>query len=194
MRIQDLSSRPGLGFLLIAEAKPISPFGFRAGEPWDVLFARAVEVGDVVSVHTDPRWGGSLDLVAEARLRTAKPILAKGIHVSDGEVRAALAAGADFALVVGRVPADDLLPRCLLEPNSVGELAGLPAGCAAVWNSRDLSTGGLKAETFAAARAAWPGWLCQASNLRAPGDVHPSADAVLVGQGLAEFAAGLGRI
>jgi indole-3-glycerol phosphate synthase len=194
VRIQDLSPRPGFGFVLIAEAKPISPFGFRSGEPWDALFARAAEIGDVVSVHTDPRWGGSLDLIVEARARTAKPILAKGIHASDGEVRAALAAGADFALVVGRVPAADLLPRCLLEPVALAELAALPAGSAAAWNSRDLSTGGLKPQTFAEARAAWPGWLCQASNLRAPADVDPSADAALVGQALPEFAAALGRI
>jgi indole-3-glycerol phosphate synthase len=187
VRIQEIEPAAGRTFLLIAEAKPVSPFAWRSDRTWDELFALAARVGDVVSVHTDARWGGSIDLIAKARTLTAKPILAKGIHASDDEIRAALAAGADFALVVGRLPAADLLPRCLVEPNSVAELGRLPAGTAAVWNSRDLSTGGPKAETFAEARAAWGGWLCQASNLKTPADVAPGADAALVGEALPSF-------
>lgn len=192
MRIQDLTAASGRPYLLIAEVKTVSPFGWRSDRTWDELFALAARTGDVISVHTDPRWGGSIELVAKARALTAKPILAKGIHASDDEVRAALAAGADFALVVGRLPAADLLPRCLVEPNTVAELMQLPPGTAAVWNSRDLRNGGLKAETFATARAAWGGWLCQASNLEAPRDVETSASAVLVGTALPAFARKLG--
>lgn len=194
MEIQNIFPARGRRFALIAEAKPLSPFGFRSGQSWDELFRLAAAAGDVVSVHADPRWGGSLDLIRAARSRTEKPILAKGVHASDEEIRAALAAGADFALVVGRLPAPDLRPRCLIEPNTLAELGALPPGTAAVWNSRDLRDGGLKEETFADARAAWPGWLCQASNLRSAGDVHPGAQACLVGQALPEFIGSLGLI
>jgi indole-3-glycerol phosphate synthase len=188
VRIRDIVPRNGRPYLFIAEAKPVSPFGWKSDASWEELLALAARVGDVVSVHTDPRWGGSAQLIEEARGRTAKPILAKGIHATDEEVRAALGAGADFALVVGRLPAAELLPRCLIEPNTLAELRALPADVAAVWNSRDLRDGGLKPETFAEARALWKGWLCQASNLKAAADVAPGADAVLVGQGLPSFA------
>lgn len=192
MRIQDLTPANARHYLLIAEVKTTSPFGWRSGGTWDELFALAARVGDVISVHTDPRWEGSVELVAKARALTPKPILAKGIHADDIQIRAALAAGADFALVVGRLPAADLLPRCLVEPNTVAELAQLPPETAAVWNSRDLRNGGLKPETFGSARAAWGGWLCQASNVGGPGDVEPSASAVLVGTALPTFARKLG--
>lgn len=76
----------------------------------------------------------------------------------------------------------------------MGELAALPLGTAAVWNSRDLATGGLKPDGFTAARSAWEGWLCQASNVASLRDVDPSANAVLVGQGLPGFAAEMGVI
>lgn len=173
---------------VIAEVKTRSPFGFTSEKSWDDLFAIALQTGDMISIHTDPRWGGSLDLVRKARSLTRKPILAKGIHANDKDIEDALAAGADKVLVVGRVPkihAD----KCLVEPNTIAELKALPRGIKAVWNSRDLSSGGLKSETFAAARTAFRGWLCQASNIRTMGDVHPDADAVLVGTHIEEFAA-----
>lgn len=187
VRIQDLKPRVSGRPLFIAEAKPRSPFGFSSGSSWEALLSLAIDCGDVVSVHTDPRWGGSLDLIRAARAKTGKPILAKGIHAEDAEVRAALEAGATFALVVGRMPAADILPRCLIEPLSVAELRSLPPEVAAVWNSRDLADGSLKKEAFAEARAVWRGWLCQASNIRGVADVQPGADAVLVGQGLPSF-------
>jgi indole-3-glycerol phosphate synthase len=194
VRIQDTVSATGNPYILIAEVKTVSPFGWRSGKGWDELFALAAKVGDVVSVHTDPRWGGSLELIEKARSLTKKPILAKGIHAEDGQIRAALAAGADFALVVGRLPAADLLPRCLIEPNTLAALAALPPGTPAVWNSRDLADGGLKAETWAEARAAFTGWLCQASNIRTPADIAPGVDAILVGTALPSFADYLGLI
>lgn len=194
MGIAELRPSRDRAFLLIAEVKTESPFGFAAERSWDDLFDLARRAGDVVSVHTDPRWGGSLDLVRAARAGTGKPILAKGIHATDEEVRAALAAGADFALVVGRLPAADLLPRCLVEPNSLAELRALPRGAAAVWNSRDLRDGSAKGETIAEARAAWGGWLCQASNLGLASDVYPGVEAALVGQNLPSFSASLGDI
>jgi hypothetical protein len=53
-------------------------------------------------------------------------------------------------------------------------------------------TSGKKKESFAEARSRFNGNLCQASNLRTKDDVHPKADAVLVGTHLEEFAASLG--
>lgn len=172
----------------IAEVKTASPFGWRSKRSWDELFKLADRYGDMISVHTDPRWEGSFELVTKARKLTDKPILAKGIHAGDDDVRNAFDAGADYVLVVGRIP--EVHPKkCLIEVNAVADFETLPKDTKAVWNSRDLTTGGTKSESFAQVRAAWDGWLCQASNLRTPKDVASGADAILVGTHLPEFAA-----
>lgn len=168
----------------IAEVKTKSPFGWVSDKPWDELLLLADKIGDWVSIHTDPRWGGSLELVQEARKRTFKPILAKGIHSSDTEVDEALSAGADYVLVVGRLPPHR---NVLVEPTTLEGLRAIPNGYKAVWNARDLATGLPKPYRFAEAREAWPGWLCQASFLRSWDDVHPLADAILVGEHLPAF-------
>jgi indole-3-glycerol phosphate synthase len=173
---------------VIAEVKTHSPFGWQSDKSWSELFAMANEVGDIISIHTDPRWHGSFDLVRKARSLTTKPILAKGIHASDDDIKQALVAGADHVLVVGRIPAIHL-DKCLIEPYTIAELTRLPGQCRAVWNSRDLATGGLKSETFAEARKAFRGWLCQASNIMTMNDVDPAADAILVGTHLEQFVA-----
>lgn len=175
------------GVQIIAEVKTRSPFGFQAEKSWEELFAIATRVGDMVSIHTDPRWGGSMDLVAKAKRLTDKPILAKGIHATDELVREAFEAGADRVLVVGRVPS--VHPeRCLVEPNTLDELRALPSTLSAVWNARDLATGHPKSVTFGQARAAWEGWLCQASFITTIHDIAPGAQAVLVGEHLETFA------
>jgi len=172
---------------IIAEVKTISPFGWRSEHAWEDLFAIANEVGDIISVHTDPRWGGSFELVKRARALTNKPILAKGIHAADHDIKHAITAGADYVLVVGRVPAVHL-DKCLIEVTTISELDALPQTARAVWNSRDLLTGGEKTETFAVARERFSGWLCQASNIATMADINPSADAVLIGTHLPELA------
>ncbi len=172
---------------IVAEAKTHSPFGWHASHSWDELLAVANEIGDIISIHTDPRWQGSLELVRKARQLTTKPILAKGIHATDREIENAIEAGADFVLVVGRIPKNHI-NQCWLEPNSLTELIKYPKDTRVVWNSRDLQTGQAKAETFAQARQAWPGWLCQASFICTPADIDPGADAILVGTNLLEFA------
>lgn len=164
----------------IAEVKTQSPFGYQAERSWDELFRVANNIGDVIAIHTDPRWGGSFDLLEKARALTDKQILAKGVHAADEEICRAVEIGADLALVVGRLPGVHL-ERCLVEPNSLEELVELDRGIKAVWNSRDLAAGGLKAATFQEAREVFPGWLCQASNIRQLSDIEPLADAVLVG-------------
>ena len=175
---------------LIAEVKTASPSGWKSDRSWDELFAMANEHGDMLSIHTDPRWGGSMELVARARSMTEKPILAKGIHATDDLVADAFEAGAHYVLVVGRVPA--INPElCLIEPYTLAELRELPPGMRAVWNSRDLrlllQPNNRKSETFAQARSVFPGWLCQASNITTFQDIEPGADAVLVGTKLPEF-------
>lgn len=165
---------------IIAEVKTESPFGWQSEDSWDELFEIANQVGDILSIHTDSRWGGSFELVKKARQLTDKPILAKGIHASDQEIIKAIKAGANYVLVVGRIPKVHL-DKCLIEPYTLDELSKLPKDTKAVWNSRDLKTGGLKLEDFEAARKIWPGWLCQASNIETLEDIDPFANAVLIG-------------
>lgn len=172
-------------FELIAEVKTQSPFGFKSDKSWDELFELANEYGDWISIHTDPRWGGSFDLIKKAYARTNKPILAKGIHATDDDVNRAFDAGADYVLVVGRVPEDPM--NCIIEPNTLVQLSQVSADQKIVWNQRSLDDGMPKIETFDQARELHEGWLCQASFISSLKDVNPGADAVLVGENLEEF-------
>jgi indole-3-glycerol phosphate synthase len=176
--------------LIIAEVKTRSPFGYISSKSWDELFSVADEVGDMISIHTDPRWGGSFDLISKARRLTKKPILAKGIHATDAEIMRSLDNGADKVLVVGRIPAFEP-EKCLIEPLTLAELKAIPANLNVVWNSRDLRDGDVKKETFEHAREIFKGWLCQASNIRSISDVDPRSDGVLVGTHIVEFAKSL---
>src|SRR5262245_45908430 len=69
--------------LFVAEVKTGSPWGWRSPYSWEFLMEVADRVGDWVAIHTDPRWGGSWNLLRRARAKTGKPILAKGIHAND---------------------------------------------------------------------------------------------------------------
>jgi indole-3-glycerol phosphate synthase len=171
----------------IAEVKTISPFGWKSSESWEELFSLANTHGNMLSIHTDVRWGGSFELLKRAREMTKKPILAKGIHAADEDVRRAVEeCGADWVLVVGRIPA--VYPnQCIIEPYTLEELTRIPNDMRVLWNSRDISTGELKKETFAEARRLRSGWLCQASNIKTQDDVDPTADAILVGTFLRSF-------
>jgi len=108
---------------LIAEVKTKSPFGFRSKKSWDELFRIANEHGDWLSIHTDPRWGGSFELIKKARSLTKKPILAKGIHRSDKDIKQALKLGANYVLVVGRIPKAHL-NKLLIEPENLSQKLG----------------------------------------------------------------------
>jgi indole-3-glycerol phosphate synthase len=175
---------------IIAEVKTHSPFGWTSSQTWDELFSKALIVGDIISIHTDPRWDGSFELIKKARGLTDKPILAKGIHKTDEEIQQAIDCGANYVLVVGRIPKVHV-GKCLIEPYTIEELKIVPTDLRAVWNSRDLATGNFKNESFETARAIFPGWLCQASNIRTITDIHSGADAILVGTHLEEFALSL---
>lgn len=178
------------GTQIIAEVKTKSPFGFSSDRTWDELFNIANDLGDIVSIHTDARWGGSFDLVERARKLTSKPILAKGLHQDDKDIERAISAGADYVLVVGRLPGI-YLEKCFIEPLNINSLYKLPENLKVVWNSRDLSAGKQKYETFELAREIWKGWLCQASYLKTIDDIRPGADAVIVGTHLEMFAKSL---
>lgn len=172
---------------IIAEVKTQSPFGYKAEKSWDELFVFADSVGDMLSIHTDPRWGGSFELLKKARSLTNKSILAKGIHQNDADIEKAIDVGADWVLVVGRIPAVHI-EKCLIEPLTIEELRTIPKHLRAVWNARDLKNGSVKTDTFVEARKAFGGWLCQASHIRTVADIEEGANAVLVGTNLIEFA------
>jgi len=172
---------------VIAEVKTDSPFGWHASKSWEELFEIANQIGDIISIHTDRRWNGSFELLKKARTLTNKPILAKGIHTSDADITKALTHGADFVLVVGRLPAIHT-DVCLIEANTIDELKAIPTHLKAVWNSRDLNNGELKPDLFVQARKHFSGWLCQASNIAHLDDVDERADAILVGTHLPSFA------
>lgn len=194
----------------IAEVKTESKLsGWQSPKSWEYLLAVATCYGHWVSIHTDQRWGGSFGKVAQARKfiekldSTIRPaIFAKGIHRTDSEVERAFDAGADYVLVVGRIPGVDPPKRgkYLIEPSKLQDLFYMPRGFKVVWNTRDLQRALLayergeklphdieRPETFSEARAIWPGWLCQASNIKTVVDVKKGADAILVGTHLETF-------
>ncbi len=189
MSLLGLSLDPSVQ--VIAEVKTKSPFGFRSKYSWEDLFQVANDVGEIIAIHTDERWGGSFDLISRAKKLTRLPILAKGIHENDRDIEKALECGADYVLAVGRIP-NLYISRCFIEPNSLEELTSfipqLPENARVVWNSRDLRNGYFKKETFEQAREIWSGYLCQASNIKSVEDVKPGTNAVLVGSYLKEFA------
>lgn len=171
----------------IAEIKTRSPFGYQSPETWATLFEYAFHYGQGISVHTDPRFGGSFEEIALVRALTSKFILAKGFHHSDDDIKKALNAGATRVLVVGRIPHDYLLPHCWVEPYDLARLRDIPSNATAVWNARDLKTGLPKKETWAEARQIFQGQLCQASRIKEPKDVAPDAEYFIVGEHLTTF-------
>lgn len=179
---------------LIAEVKTKSPFGYKATKSWDAQFDFAREHGDIISIHTDPRWGGSFDLLAKARRLTDKPILAKGIHQSDDEVMAALRAGADHVLVVGRWPYSWMMvgDSVWLEP--LDETPYFTGGTMVI-NSRNLQTGQRWHMSFGG-RLKYVNEdtrIIQASYIRTVDDVSPRAWGVLVGEHLEGFVQSMRR-
>ncbi|MDE1865147.1 MAG: hypothetical protein KGH94_00705 [Candidatus Micrarchaeota archaeon] len=174
------------GLTIVAEVKMKSPFGFVSNRSWEEQFELANRVGDIISIHTDERWGGSFDDLRKARSMTNKPILAKGIHETDDLVDEAVRSGADCVLVVGRIPEvhSDIV---WVEPLYLRQLDFIPDTYKVVWNARDITTGKPKGETFEQARDRWPGWLCQASFVKHIDDVEGGANGILVGEGLPDF-------
>ena len=176
--------------MFVAEVKIKSPFAkLDRPKAFDRLIRKAHRYGDMVSIHTDPKWAGKFEHITYASRYGSKPILAKGIHASDEDVINALNHGAAKVLVVGRIPDKKLLPYCWIEPLNTDQL--LEFACngvkTMVWNSRDLSTGGHKPMSFAFARMMFGGTLIQASNIKSLKDVDKTADGYIVGTYLDQF-------
>lgn len=181
--------------VFIGEVKTESPFGFRSPYSWDELLAKAIVHADWIAVHTNERWGGRWDLLERAAdiSRDVSPrplLLAKGPHTTDTEVYRALDAGADLVLVVGEQPSAELAPVCIWEPDRAHDLMVADRhDLKVMWNYRDLRDGSRIPEALDLgwARTQHKGWLCQASFICSPGDVHLAADAFIVGEHLPEF-------
>jgi indole-3-glycerol phosphate synthase len=186
--------------IVIPEVKTDSPPfpeapAWQSQYSWDELFKMAVELeaGDMVSIHTNSRWVGSFDVLAKAVSLTDKPILAKGFHTEDKHICQALSIGASKVLVVygedrKKLPADNLLEQCVIEPTTLENLCTLPPEVVAVWNDRDLETGRRKDTTFDQAREIFAGKLIQASNIATLENIESEADGILFGQHLPELA------
>lgn len=168
---------------IIGEVKTESPYGYITNNSWEEQFEFCNKHADWISIHTDPRWGGSFNNLKYAKKYTNKPVLAKGIHKLNCRLEKALNI-ADYALVVDRVPTklnSNYNDKILFETDFV-----VDPKKKMVWNQRDLETGKFRGgvEKF---REKFDGWLCQASGIETFDDVCEGVDAVLVGTHFRKF-------
>ena len=181
--------------IFIAEIKTQSPYGYKSSYPFVSLMNVAIEYGDWISVHTNALWGGDFDAVSFVRRNTNKPILAKGIHAGDDDIKRAIDHGADYVLVVDRQVYNPMFKNHLLFENNntsliEGDRLSSPVSVyhnlKYVCNSRDLKTGKQKEvyplESFIKAGV----WTCQASGIKKLSDVHSGVSAFIVGEHLIE--------
>lgn len=187
--LRQLPDRP----LVVAEVKPRSPFGWVNPLSVEAQMKLCREVGDIISVHTNPLWGGSWDLLAEVCKWADRPVLAKGFHDTVHDVRRALDCGATYVLTVGWHPGGELGKRCWFEVENRYQLTNAPEAEWIVLNARCPRTGGRRGvdawnDTAVDRVLTSPDRLghriCQASMIRGPQDVHPLANAILIGEGL----------
>lgn len=193
--------------LFIAEIKTQSPFGFKSPHSFVELMECAIQHGDWVSVHTNALWGGDYDAISFVRRNTNKPILAKGIHASDDDVMRAIDHGAEYVLVVDRkFEGNGMYHKHIIYERNNPVFAITEAGISELdckinrvneygdklkylVNSRDLSTG-LKKEKYTRELYLYLKagvWVCQGSGIQTPEDVHPDADAFIVGEHLHSY-------
>lgn len=172
------------GHMVVGEVKEKSPFGYKSALTRYQQLEWLDGWADVISIHTNPMWGGSFDWLKEARTLTKKPILAKGFHDTIFDVETALACGANYILTVGWCPNK----LCWHECETVDELFESQASMV-VWNARNPRTGELRKEKLndivninKCKLNHSP--ICQASRITKASDVNPSVEAVLIGEGL----------
>lgn len=168
--------------IFIAEIKTKSMFGFESPYSRAKLIDTALEHGDWISVHTDPRFGGSFDDIYMLARETRKPILAKGFHCHNDDIKKALDLGADYVLVVERAT--------MSHKHVLFEFSEPVEGFRMVYNSRDLRTGQPKKVNRWHEYRVKCDWLCAASNIKVKDDVqimYPGCDAFIVGSNLVEF-------
>ncbi len=192
--LRELPGRP----LVVAEIKQRSPYGWVNPYSVEGQLDICEAVGDIISVHTNPLWGGSWSHLSLIRSMTRKPILAKGFHDTIHDVQRALDCGADHVLTVGWHPGGELGKRCWFEVETLDQLRSAYPRVKAVWNARDPRTGAMRplrgradvtvhvrgANDYRARPDVPKPWLCQASHIRGPQDVVPGMDAILIGEGL----------
>lgn len=187
--------------IFIAEIKTQSPFGFVSKTPFVSLMECAIQYGDWISVHTNALWGGDYDAISFVRRNTNKPILAKGIHASDDDVKRAIDHGADYVLLVDRMNTPHHLRKQLLIETNDANIFNDPviknerlASKSSVYrdlkyvcNSRDLRTGLPKKlwelDFYLDAGV----WVCQASGIKSMEQVDERVNAFIVGEHLIEF-------
>jgi indole-3-glycerol phosphate synthase len=178
--------------MFIAEVKIHSPAEFDSDYSFEELFEIAAEYGDMVSVHTEERWLGSLKNVTYARTHTSKPIVAKGMHSwSEDEIDRCLEAGADYVWVVGYCPRSYYAHTTIIEPYDLDQLKMISHGWTGLvaWNQRDIRSFGKRVgEDWEEARQIRPHLrLGCASLIKHPYEVPKDADFYVVGEHLPEY-------
>ncbi len=181
--------------IFIAEIKTKSPFGFKSFYSKDVLGRLAMENADWLSIHVEPLWGGTHEDIEFYTQESGMPILAKGFHETDKDIKDSINAGADYVLVVGRIPEQKYLSQCLIEPLSLEQAYEMAKKIGdritgMVFNSRSLLTGGPSgfAASIDAYKRNFPKMkIFQASNIKAPFDIDRAADGFIVGEHLPQF-------
>ena len=182
--------------LIVAEIKLRSPYGWVSPISIEEQFEIALQWADILSVHTNPLWGGSFQALTGARanaIRGSKRILilAKGFHDTVADVQQALDFGADYVLTVGW-DGGPLSSHCWQEVESTAQLRQAQYDQWIVCNARNPRTGEKRGQTLeertiseaSLARGYFGGPICQASMINGPEDVDEAADAILVGQRL----------
>lgn len=185
----------GKSQIFIGEIKTQSPFGFKSEYSFNHLMNLCIETPQVdwISVHVSAIYGGCLDSIAYVKQFTLKPILAKAVNGSDKLIRQQIEIGAEYSLVVGRIPDLNLvsLNRCLLEvdPDFAREIRhDYPQHkLRFVWNSRDLRTGERKPMSELEDYLETNEWVCEASGIKSIDNVHPNVSAFIVGEHLVNF-------
>lgn len=188
--MKDLNWLLDIPQTVVAEVKDKSPFGFE--NPYSRLkqFEICEKYGDIISIHTDSRWGGSLDWLKIAKQLTTKPILAKGFHEGSWVSHLLNYTSTDYVLTVDDNP--NLITRTQLrhekhekiwqEFTTLKNLENSKASVT-VWNKRNPLTGEYKKETIQEVREIFKGKLCQASGIKGPEDIG-DVDYILIGEGL----------
>lgn len=184
--------------IFIAEIKTKSMFGFESKYNRETLINCAIDYGDWISVHTDPRFGGGFDDIYRIKQLTKKPILAKGFHCHDDDVKKCFDLGADYVLIVDRLPRDlfdkygDKLLFELSDLNGTEKVSwDILDNGKFVYNGRNLENGlGKKYIGDYEKYRKMFYWLCGASLIKKPEDIqtyYPNCEAFIVGENLVEF-------
>lgn len=182
----------GENITFVAEVKTKSPHGFTSIHSFQELLEMALSVGDIISIHTNPLWGGTPGMISKLSNEIDHPILAKGIHRTKADVERCLSLGAKYVLTYDFFDRK-FVDQIWYEPSSIDALKKisrrLPEDAKVVWNSRNISTGRVKVESSCSTdikdiRAIWPNFLCYASNLvnlQQIEAISEHVDAVIVG-------------